>query len=511
MPAKRASLRGQITVYSISGCPFCAEAKSTLKEQGLPFVEVSVDKYPVRVRDWLHRRTLQMSVPQIFFNERHVGGNDDLQELVADGKKFRKVVDHVKRHRMPSDPETAPMVPYPTEAVDESALEGGQLADCEKDDLAPFVAGMTGGGVLRTHCTNGRGGKSFCVRDSFTGRDFVRWCTDERRMSHGDAVAMGKELVSRRFGVNVDGEGSFRESRGALYKLATSDRARALNTDVMSECVQRPPGEVAEDMRKVTLKLFSDFLTPSGKGVDYDGISKSEEFGTYKRLTLELQRVDLEALSREEKLALFINVYNVLVIHGMVEKGVPSSLYRRYKFFSTTAYNIGGRVFSLNDIENGILRSNRASMATLYMKPFGSSDPRREVVLPECEPRIHFALNCGAKSCPSIKTFSKDDIDNELDFATRAFLETDDALKVDEGGDKSESTIRLSMLFKWCAQDFGDSNDQVLGWIYSHLCDHLDKKHELGEILKRANKKKDSKAYKIKYIKYDWGHNAKGK
>ncbi len=64
----------------------------------------------------------------------------------------------------------------------------------------------------------------------------------------------------------------------ALYKLATSDESRALNANQISECVQRPAGEIADDMRKLTLKLFSDFLSPDGRFVDYKGIGTSKTF-----------------------------------------------------------------------------------------------------------------------------------------------------------------------------------------------------------------------------------------
>ena len=57
-------------------------------------------------------------------------------------------------------------------------------------------------------------------------------------------------------------------------------------------------------------------------------------------------------------------------------------------------------------------------MATLYLTPFGKNDSRLEHALTEVEPRIHFALNCGAKSCPPIKTFTASDVDNELKLAT---------------------------------------------------------------------------------------------
>ena len=106
-------------------------------------------------------------------------------------------------------------------------------------------------------------------------------------------------------------------------------------------------------------------------------------------------------------------------------------------------------------------------MATLYVKPFGKNDPRLNLALTEAEPRIHFALNCGAASCPPIKTFSAEEvseityisvapwsivisilifqIDSQLDIATSSYLENDDALRVNsEAGE-----VHLSMLFKW--------------------------------------------------------------
>lgn len=51
----------------------------------------------------------------------------------------------------------------------------------------------------------------------------------------------------------------------------------------------------------------------------------------YVRATAELKRVDLTSLSREEKIALFINVYNALVIHAFVVQGPPNTLWKRYK------------------------------------------------------------------------------------------------------------------------------------------------------------------------------------
>ena len=64
-------------------------------------------------------------------------------------------------------------------------------------------------------------------------------------------------------------------------------------------------------------------------------------------------------------------------------------------------------MYSLHDIESGVLRANRKAVATFF-RPFSNGDPRLAIALPEPEPMIHFALVCGAKSCPPIKTYTSD-------------------------------------------------------------------------------------------------------
>ena len=112
----------------------------------------------------------------------------------------------------------------------------------------------------------------------------------------------------------------------------------------------------------------------------------------------------------------------------------------------------------------------------MLFKPFGKNDTRLKVALDKCEPLIHFALNCGAKSCPPIKTFSAKGIrnelkvsilcsstrlnnDNERQVAVEAFLETDDAVTIDT--DKNQ--IKLSQILKWYSVDFG-ANEVEVGW-----------------------------------------------
>ena len=61
---------------------------------GLPFIDVGVDRFPPNVREWLKEKTGKTSVPQIFFNKTHVGGNSEFQALIKDDAKFKDLVNY---------------------------------------------------------------------------------------------------------------------------------------------------------------------------------------------------------------------------------------------------------------------------------------------------------------------------------------------------------------------------------------------------------------------------------
>ena len=101
-----------------------------------------------------------------------------------------------------------------------------------------------------------------------------------------------------------------------------------------------------------------------------------------------------------------------MVVHATATLGAPNNLIQRLGFFASITYNIGGQVYSCDEIEHGVLRANAvspAAIATLLGYPnlaprtFSEKDQRRLVTVYPMDPRIHFALVCGAKSCPPIK------------------------------------------------------------------------------------------------------------
>lgn len=74
-----------ITLYSSNYCPFCIRAKQLLNSKGVKYNEISVDGQP-DVRAKMARLAGRTSVPQIWINDTHVGGCDELIALDRSGK-----------------------------------------------------------------------------------------------------------------------------------------------------------------------------------------------------------------------------------------------------------------------------------------------------------------------------------------------------------------------------------------------------------------------------------------
>jgi glutaredoxin 3 len=76
----------KIEVYSGGYCPFCTRAKALLKQRGLEFTEYDVQAEPERRTEMAERAPGARTIPQIFINDRHVGGCDELYALDKKGE-----------------------------------------------------------------------------------------------------------------------------------------------------------------------------------------------------------------------------------------------------------------------------------------------------------------------------------------------------------------------------------------------------------------------------------------
>jgi len=215
-------------------------------------------------------------------------------------------------------------------------------------------------------------------------------------------------------------------------------------------------------------ELLKKYVT-NGK-VDYAGF-KSEEakLGQYLKL---LEAVDSKSLSQNEQFAFYANAYNAWTIELILSrypgvksiKDLGSLLESPWK---KEIVRLDGQVMTLDNVEHDILR------------------PRFK------DPRVHFAINCAAISCPQLRNepYRGDILNDQLNDSTRSFLNDPSNYRFD--GDD----FYVNRIFKWFAEDF---DNDVLGFYLKYAEENLKQKLE-------ANRNK----IKIKYLDYDWGLNAK--
>ena len=73
-----------VIIYSSATCPYCERAKMLFNKKNIAYTEVRVDIDPEK-RIEMQNKAHRQSVPQIFINEHHIGGCDDLYALEAAG------------------------------------------------------------------------------------------------------------------------------------------------------------------------------------------------------------------------------------------------------------------------------------------------------------------------------------------------------------------------------------------------------------------------------------------
>lgn len=204
--------------------------------------------------------------------------------------------------------------------------------------------------------------------------------------------------------------------------------------------------------------------------VDYRGFKTDE--ATLDRYLKVIDKIDSGNLSRNEQFALYINAYNAWTIK-LILSGYPGvkSIKDLGSIFKSPwkkkICRIDGTVLTLDDIEHNILR------------------PRFK------DPRVHFAINCAASSCPPLisEPYHGSTLDRQLDNSARAFINNPQRNYL--AGD----TLYVSKIFNWFGEDF---NHDIIGFFLKYAEKKF--KNELES-------KKDR--IKIKYLYYDWSLNGK--
>ena len=75
----------KVIIYSTRICPYCVRAKNFFEKKNIEYTEIMIDQDPSLITEMVEKSGRQ-SVPQIFIDDYHVGGFDDLIEHDMDGK-----------------------------------------------------------------------------------------------------------------------------------------------------------------------------------------------------------------------------------------------------------------------------------------------------------------------------------------------------------------------------------------------------------------------------------------
>ncbi len=257
-----------------------------------------------------------------------------------------------------------------------------------------------------------------------------------------------------------------------------------------AEQTDMPDKRLSQEMHSAIKSIKSKYYTDRGT-VNYASIRGSLEYIEYKKLTAGLRNFDPGTLENDnEAKAFWINLYNTIIVDGIIALGIKSSIKEVIGIFRGISYDIGGLKYSPDDIEHGILRAN-SRRAYFPFRQFGPFNPKKAYCLSDIDPRIHFALVCGSRSCPPIKYYSPERIDDELQLAALNFINSSEVIVIPE-----EAKINISEIFKWYKADFGGEKG-VIDFISRYIVD-MDKKAFLSQ---------HRDTLKIEYLYYDWNLN----
>ena len=167
-----------------------------------------------------------------------------------------------------------------------------------------------------------------------------------------------------------------------------------------------------------------------------------------------LADVDLaDFTDADARLALWLNAYNAIAISQVLEVypiasirpkvlGIPNWL-SFLDFFTRSNSIIGGKKYSLNQIEHAILRPEFA------------------------EPRIHFALVCASVGCPLLRrgAYFPESVRTQLEADASRFIHNPDKVRYDA----QKKTLYLSKIFKWYGEDFVKAAGSVAEYVGGYL------------------------------------------
>ena len=233
--------------------------------------------------------------------------------------------------------------------------------------------------------------------------------------------------------------------------LMTTGGGAALLALVVSPLVQTPDdsnlaAQELPDHSAFTTVLAEVVAQPL---VDYQKLKDGRSaLDAYIASMAEASASQLEATSVDARLAFWINAYNacmlkLVVDHYPIEK--DGGLFSRIR--NAVADRPANSVWQIPDVFS-------AKHCRIAGAERSQDEIEHEIIRPMGDPRIHFAVNCAARSCPPIwpEAYTGDELDAQLDRAVGNLVGNPEHLRV---GRETHTTVRLNRVLDWYGDDFG--------------------------------------------------------
>ncbi len=184
-----------------------------------------------------------------------------------------------------------------------------------------------------------------------------------------------------------------------------------------------------------------------------------------------------QLVTDDQKKAFWINLYNAFT--QIILSKNPDKYASRNSFFGDPQIVVAGNKLSLDKIEHGILRHSKVKWGLGYLNKWFPASFEKKTRVNKVDYRIHFALNCGAKSCPPIAFYKPEQLQKQLDVATSVYLKGESEYKADQ------NKVYVPALLSWFRGDFGGIG-------------------KIKDLLKTLSIIPSEKNPSIVYKKYDW-------
>jgi GH15 family glucan-1,4-alpha-glucosidase len=284
-----------------------------------------------------------------------------------------------------------------------------------------------------------------------------------------------------------------RQERKVVKPATFGDKVRLLLhsrnlTPVIPEAEMKPVADPGTEIKRIMNILRGQFYDGHRQRIDYQRISDSEHYRQFEQAVAGLQHFDPAILTNDAaRIAFWANVFNTLVIHGVIALKINESVKEFPFFFERVKYRIGKYLYSLSDIEHGILRGNGVAPYR-FGKRFSGKDPRQAFCVSRPDPRVHFALVCASRTCPPIEAYSEELLDEQLDTSARVFINATTKIS------KENNMLYVSKIFRWYRKDFASATPDLLRFIGNYLYDR-----ETGAWLRD-----NAETLVVHYTPYDW-------